>query len=210
MDCLLNTEGLLPWLIQYGPLALFVLLIGGILALPIPEETLMVVSGALIKKGVLLCIPTLAAAYGGSICGITLSYLVGKLIAKYLLNKWEKKPWLSKHIHKARDWVDRFGKWSLLIGYFIPGVRHCTGLSTGAMSMNYSSFSLFAYTGAVIWVSLFISIGYFFGGMCLSFLEELDLDMTWIIGLSIGLLVIGFAFFKLKMCLLRWLKKSRK
>jgi membrane protein DedA with SNARE-associated domain len=210
MDCLMNSEGLLPWLIQYGPIALFVLLIGGILALPIPEETLMVVSGALIKKGALLFAPTLAAAYGGSVCGITLSYLLGKLIGKYFLVKWEKKPWVGKHIHKAKDWVERFGKWSLLIGYFIPGVRHCTGLSTGAVGMKYPTFALFAYSGAFIWVSLFVSIGYFFGGFCFSFLEQIDLDVTWMIGIAIALLFICFLVFKLKMYLLKWLKKIHK
>jgi membrane protein DedA with SNARE-associated domain len=194
MDCLINNEALLNWLILYGPLALFILLICGILALPIPEETLMVISGALIKKGSLLFFPTLIAAYAGSICGITCSYLAGKLIGKYLLIKWEKKPWIGKHLQTARQWLARFGKWSLLIGYFIPGVRHFTGLATGSISMPYRTFALFAYSGAIIWVSLFVSIGFFFGNFCFSFLETLDLDITWLIGISIGFLALCFIF----------------
>jgi membrane protein DedA with SNARE-associated domain len=65
------------WLSHYGSLALFGLLVLGILALPIPEEPLLVLAGVFIKNGPLLLFPTLMAAFLGSMCGITLSYLLG-------------------------------------------------------------------------------------------------------------------------------------
>ena len=51
MDVLLNNEILSDWLIQYGSIALFVLMVVGIIILPVPEETLMVIAGVLIQKG---------------------------------------------------------------------------------------------------------------------------------------------------------------
>jgi len=198
MDCLINNEILINWLTQYGAISLFVLLVFGIIALPIPEETLMVLAGVLIKKGGLLLFPTLIAGYLGSISGISLSYLLGLLFGKYLLDKFEKKDFLKKNLMRVHKWFDRFGKWTLLIGYFIPGVRHFSGFTAGVMKMEYKKFALFAYTGAIFWVSTFISIGYFFGNYCFSFLEELDVDMN-LIFITIGsIIVLYFLFYKLK------------
>ncbi len=192
MDCFLDNQLLIDWLTQYGGLALFVLLILGILALPIPEETLMVVAGVLIKNGTLTVYPTLLAAYAGSMCGITLSYLLGKTAGAYLIERFGEKWWIGKHFQQAQQWFDRFGKWALFIGYFIPGVRHFTGFSAGMVKMTYRKFSIFAYGGAVVWVSLFISIGYFFGNYCFSLLEELDFDLNVLIAIAIAVLAIYF------------------
>jgi membrane protein DedA with SNARE-associated domain len=72
MDALLN------WIPEYGYPALFLLLMLGIVGLPIPDETLLTFSGYLIFKNQLLWMPTMATAFFGSICGITISYLIGR------------------------------------------------------------------------------------------------------------------------------------
>ena len=86
MDCLMNNEILVGWLTQYGAISLFVLLIFGIIALPIPEETLMVLSGILIKKGGLYLMPTLTAGYLGHAATIASS----KVFNAFLGDKYEK------------------------------------------------------------------------------------------------------------------------
>lgn len=42
------------------------------------------------------------------------------------------------------------GYWLLMIGYFIPGVRHITALGAGISRISFRPFMVFAYTGAVI------------------------------------------------------------
>ena len=64
------------WLMQYGFVALFVLLTVGIIALPIPEETLMLIAGTLMFNEKLPIIPTILAAFLGALCGITILWLV--------------------------------------------------------------------------------------------------------------------------------------
>ena len=50
-----------------------------------------------------------------------------------------------------------------MVGYFIPGVRHFTAIVAGTSKLEYRSFALFAYCGAMLWVSTFVFIGYHFG-----------------------------------------------
>lgn len=187
----LDKETLTLWLVNYGSIALFFLLALGILALPIPDETLIVLSGVLIKKGYLYFFPTLIAACLGSISGITLSYLIGTSGGHYILEKYGG--WIGfneKKKEQLHNWVERFGKWTLFFGYFIPGVRHFTGITTGTMGLQYSHFALFAYSGALIWVLTFLSFGYFFSDYCMRCLE---LEITF--GQGATVVIVGIALF---------------
>ncbi|MBS0628436.1 MAG: DedA family protein [Verrucomicrobia bacterium] len=203
MDFLLNNEMLIGSLMQYGSISLFVLLVFGIIALPIPEETLMILAGILIKKGKLVLLSTLGAAYLGSICGITLSYLLGLAAGKYLIARFEKKASVKKRLDQVHIWFERFGKWTLLIGYFIPGIRHFTGFSAGAMKMEGKKFAFFAYAGAVIWVSLCISIGFFFGNSFFSFLGKIELNTTTVVLFISSIAFVYFIFSRLKSILVK-------
>ena len=55
------------------------------------------------------------------------------------------------------------GHWALTFGYFIPGVRHFTAYAAGMSELEAPQFALFAYSGAVLWVGTFLSLGYFLG-----------------------------------------------
>jgi membrane protein DedA with SNARE-associated domain len=143
--------------------------------LPIPEESLMVLSGILMSQGHLYITPTIMAALAGRIVGITVSYFLGITAGHYLLLKYGGWVGLREHhLERAHQWVARFGKWALFIGYFIPGLRHLTGFSAGTTNIDYPQFALFAYSGAILWVSTFLSIGYFFGEKWLSTFENIE------------------------------------
>jgi membrane protein DedA with SNARE-associated domain len=148
-------------ILQHGSIALFVLLAVGIVGLPIPDETLLVFVGFLLARDKLPLVSTLVCAYIGSMCGISLSYVIGRLAGSWLIKRYGR--WIGitpQRIERAHAWFQRIGAWTLPIGYFIPGVRHLTGYVAGTLQLNLRKFSLFAYSGAVIWVSTFIIIGY--------------------------------------------------
>lgn len=198
MDFLPDIETISAWLSQYGSIALFGLLILGIVAFPVPEETMMVVAGILMYEGTLPIAPTLLAAYAGSISGITISYFVGRTFGRYLIHRWGKQLGITDDLmEKMHRWFERFGIWMLLIGYFIPGVRHFTGFSAGFTYLHFGSFALFAYLGALIWVSTFLSIGYFFGSYWVAAFEKIFFDTETLI-IILLLIVLCYAIYYLK------------
>src|SRR5215471_8430005 len=75
------------WLAHYGYAGLAVLLTLGIIGLPIPDETLLAFAGHLIAKGKLALIPTIGTAFLGSVCGITISYALGRWTGHYFIEK---------------------------------------------------------------------------------------------------------------------------
>jgi len=157
-------EQVLHWIAQYGYIAIYLCLVFGIIGLPIPDETMMTFSGYLVYKGTLSLPVTFLTALAGSISGITISYALGRFLGMTVVHKYGRYFRLDEaHIAKAHAWFDRIGHWALTVGYFIPGVRHFTAYAAGISELSPRTFATYAYLGSLIWVSTFISLGYFLG-----------------------------------------------
>ncbi|HMF74596.1 MAG TPA: DedA family protein [Bryobacteraceae bacterium] len=157
-------ESLLAWLTQYGYAGLFGLLLLGILGLPIPDETLLVFCGYLIYRGRLNFAGAFISGFAGSLCGISLSYYLGLKFGRSVLDRYGKYLRVTPaDVDRVSLWYRRIGYWLLTIGYFIPGVRHFTALVAGMSRLEFRTFASFAYPGAAVWVSLFLTLGYVFG-----------------------------------------------
>ena len=149
---------------QHGYPIIFVLLFLGIFGLPIPDEFLLAFAGVLISEGKLHFVPTILAATLGSMCGITLSYIVGRTAGIHLVKKHGARFGLThEKIDHVHMWFERAGRWVLTFGYFIPGLRHIMALIAGTSQLELSVFTRFAYAGGFIWSSAFILLGYFIG-----------------------------------------------
>jgi membrane protein DedA with SNARE-associated domain len=151
-------------IMHYGPFGLFVLLMFGIVGLPVPDETLITGAGILIRVGKLELVPAFLAALLGSMSGITISFVLGILVGTKVIERYGA--WL--HVDPARfarfqHWYGRFGRWALLFGYFVPGIRHVVAITAGVSGMSWPNFTLFAYLGALLWVATFLAGGYFIG-----------------------------------------------
>ena len=158
MDVIFN------WIVQYGYLALFALLLLGIVGLPVPDETLLAFAGYLIFTNELALLPTAITAFLGSICGITLSYGLGRRFGPALIQR--VGPVVGLHaddLNKMRAWYGRWGKYTLMVSYFVPGVRHLAALAAGSSRLPLAVFALFAYTGGLLWSWTFIALGYGLG-----------------------------------------------
>jgi membrane protein DedA with SNARE-associated domain len=157
-------ESIVAWITQYGYLGIFALLMLGIVGVPVPDETLLLFTGYLIFKRELEPLPAFLAAFLGSICGITVSYTLGRTLGFYLITR------LGHYLHlepekldQVRAWYDRKGKYALVVAYFIPGVRHLAAYVAGSSQLPLRVFATFAYLGGLLWSSSFVTIGYVLG-----------------------------------------------
>ncbi|HXX76047.1 MAG TPA: DedA family protein [Nitrospiraceae bacterium] len=152
------------WIGRYRYGAIFTLLMLGIVGLPISDESLLIFVGYLSFKGTLQLEPAVVTAFLGSASGITISYALGRFVGLPALLKFGYLFHLRPdHLAKAQQWVERWGRYSLLVAYFIPGLRHLGALILGAALLPPTVFARFAYTGALIWSTSFIGIGYIGG-----------------------------------------------
>lgn len=152
------------WVIRYSYLGIFSCLVVGIVGLPIPDEALLTFAGYLVHKGQLRLLPTILAAFLGSMVGITTSYVLGRTLGFYLLRRYGSRVKLSpERLDRVRAWVKRRGKWALIYGYFLPGLRHLTAYMAGASKLELPVFALFAYSGGFFFCATYILLGYVLG-----------------------------------------------
>jgi membrane protein DedA with SNARE-associated domain len=159
-----HMELVLAWISHYGYAGVFALLMFGIAGLPIPDETILVFCGYLIWAGRMNPALIFGSALAGSICGISLSYVIGRTAGYRVLSRYGRYVHIKpKDIDRVHRWFQHIGEWLLTLGYFIPGVRHLTAFVAGMSGLEYPAFALFAYLGAALWVGTFLVIGYFVG-----------------------------------------------
>ena len=152
------------WIGQYGYFAIFGLLVFGIVGLPVPDETLLTFTGYLVFRGRLRLPLSYGAALAGSLCGITLSYVLGRTFGLGLIHRYGRYLRITEeHVEKAHAWFARVGHWGLTFGYFVPGVRHLTAYAAGMSEVEPHQFAVFAYSGGCLWVATFMALGYFLG-----------------------------------------------
>ena len=135
-------DTILAWLSHYGYAGLFGLLVFGFVGLPVPDETLLIFSGYLISKGRLHPGFTFLAGFAGSVCGISLSYTIGRTLGHGFVRRYGRYVRITQvRIERVHGWFLRTGEWLLTIGYFIPGVRHLAAFVAGMSNLEYPRFA---------------------------------------------------------------------
>ncbi len=130
---------------------------------------------------------------------MSLSFTIGRRLGRPFLERYGPYVHLTpKHLKQVEEWFQRFGKWAVSFGYFIPGVRHLTAYSAGISRWPFPVFSLYAFTGGLIWVLIYITVGILLG----------DHWKQWM-GLMHRTGWIGTVTLVLGIGLLWWLKRKR-
>jgi len=198
----MTTENLLDWISQYGYAGIFLSLSLGIVGLPVPDETLLAFAGYLVFKGKLHPVQTLIAAYLGSVSGITISYTLGRMAGKYIIAKFGTRLHLTaERLERVQRWFERLGRWVLVIGYFVPGVRHIIAFAAGSSHLQMRIFAPYAYTGSLIWTATFITSGYFLGEQWNIAVAEIRRHIVF--AASLGVLLLVFSWLALQRDTLR-------
>jgi len=190
------TDVAFRWIQHHGYVGIFSLLAFGIVGLPVPDEWLLTYTGFLGFKGTLRIFPAFFAAFLGSACGITVSYTLGRIFDTFVIVKYGRLFHITpERVARVHRWFERHGHWPLLLGYFVPGVRHLTGYVAGASELAFPKFMLFAYSGAFCWAAAFIGLGYFLGENWNRVLEEVHRTKLLTISTAI-VAVAGYFLFR--------------
>ncbi|MDI6877968.1 MAG: VTT domain-containing protein [Desulfitobacteriaceae bacterium] len=186
----MSPEIFVHYITQYGYIGLFITLGISIMGLPVPDEFLMAFVGFLSFSGKLNPVMAIVAAAAGSMTGITATYFLGHLFGEKVIALLHKHAG-NQRMDKVLHWYQRHGAKLLTVGYFIPGVRHLSGYVAGISGLPYRSFALFAYLGAVLWTTLFISLGHLLGSRWQAILPMFH-RYSLVIGIAAVVLFLAF------------------
>jgi membrane protein DedA with SNARE-associated domain len=189
-------QQLITFMNDYGYIVLFLSLILGIMALPIPIEALMGYAGFLAYKGQLNWFFSILTAATGCTLGAIFSYLIGHKLGMPFFEKYGRRIHLGpERLEKTSAWFTKYGNKLLFIAFFIPGVRHLTGYFSGITRLPIRIFAAYSSIGSVIWVSTFIFLGKILGPNWQVFHEAIK---KYLIAGSITLAVVLIVVFLAK------------
>lgn len=181
---------------RLGYPGLFVLITLESTLVPIPSELVMPFAGALAAAGkmslpVVLLVNSSAALLGSGIC-----YWLGAAGGKPLLLRYGKFIGVrQKDVERTETYFARHGKATILIGRFLPVVRHIISVPAGIARMPLVPFFTQTFIGATIWGSVLIMIGYELGAQWDSVAMKLKhVDMIVGVGIVVVLLALGIRF----------------
>ncbi len=131
---------------------------------PIPSELVMPFAGFMAWKGefslpVILVINSVGAVVGSGIC-----YWIGVVGGKPFLVNYGKYFLVRQHeIERTEAFFARHGKKTILIGRFLPVIRHIISVPAGIARMPLPGFFLQTFLGSTIWGGALILLGYYVG-----------------------------------------------
>jgi len=138
----------------------------GLVATPfLPGDSLLFVLGALSgahELNILWLFILLAIA---AILGDTVNYWVGSLLAPKVFRNEKIKFIKKEYLQRTQHFYEKYGGKTIIIARFVPIIRTFAPFLAGVGSMRYSRFLLYNVTGGILWISLFLLGGYFFGNI---------------------------------------------
>ncbi len=128
---------------------------------PIPSEAVMPFAGFLVAEGTFSFWEVVFFSTLGSLIGSLISYYIGFFGGRPFVEKIGKYFFLNKHhLDITENYFKKRGEITILIGRFIPVVRHLISIPAGIGKMNLLKFLIFTAIGAGIWNSVLIYVGY--------------------------------------------------
>ncbi|MBS3162370.1 DedA family protein [Candidatus Woesearchaeota archaeon] len=155
----------------YAILSLIIFLETGLVATPfLPGDSLLFAAGSFAALGALNISILLAILSISAIIGDSVNYTIGRYIGPKVF-KSESSIFLNKkYLLRTQDFYDKHGKKTIFLARFVPIIRTFAPFIAGIGKMEYTEFIKYNILGGIVWTSLFLLGGYFFGN--LAFVQE--------------------------------------
>lgn len=189
---LLHIDDILKDIIQqYGTLTYLILFAiifveTGVVIMPfLPGDSLLFAAGALAAipnsplNPILLFILLSVAA----VVGDTVNYWIGERLGDRAY-RGEIKFIKKEYIEKTHAFFEKHGGKTIFLARFVPIVRTFAPFVAGASKMSYGYFFRYNIFGGIVWVSIFLFAGYFFGNIPIV-QENFELVIVAILVLSV-------------------------
>jgi membrane-associated protein len=120
-----------------------------------------------------------------AILGNFVGYFFGLKAGNYLLKAKDNLFYKRRYLETAHDFYEKRGSFAIVLGRFAPIIRTFVPIFAGMVKMDWKKFSLYNIIGAMIWVPLFVLIGYGLGNTYPKIGDHLELVVIFLIGLSL-------------------------
>lgn len=164
LDLIIKTFGIWSYVILF----IIVFCETGLVVTPfLPGDSLLFAAGALAAIGSFDVSLLLAIFACAAIIGDNVNYWIGHFVGPKIFHK-ENVPLLNRqYLDRTHEFYEKHGGKTVIMGRFIPIIRTFMPFVAGLGRMRYPRFLAYDISGGILWPSLFVLSGYYFGNLAI-------------------------------------------
>ena len=149
----------------YGILSGVIFMETGFVVTPfLPGDSLLFAAGTFAALGSLNPYLLFGLLTTAAILGDTVNYHIGQYIGERAFSG-EIKFLKQEYLAKTQDFYEKHGGKAIILARFVPIIRTFAPFVAGVGTMKYRRFITYNVVGGIVWVAIFIFLGYFFGNI---------------------------------------------
>lgn len=161
---------LIEWILSNGGLILLLFVVfaetGLFVGFFLPGDSLLFAAGIYLRTfpegfyhlHYLIVVLLIIAA---SVLGNMVGFWFGQRTGPHFFNRKDSFFFKKKHLYRAKDFYDQYGKSTVFLAKFLPVIRTFAPIVAGIVRMNPAVFTLYNLLGSAAWVLSMVLGGYF-------------------------------------------------
>jgi membrane-associated protein len=150
----------------FGVLAAIIFVEAGVVLWPfLPGDSMLFVAGAVVALAGLNVHALVALLIAMAILGNSVNYAAGRYFGARAFANPNSRIFKPAYLKQTRDFYDKYGSMSIILGRFVPIVRTFVPFLAGVAPMRYGTFLLNNIIGGVLWIASLVYTGYLFGNV---------------------------------------------
>jgi membrane protein DedA with SNARE-associated domain len=188
------------FILNYGYLAIFILMLAESACLPVPSELTMPLGGALAAGAIagahLNFALVVAAGVLGNLAGSYLAWAVGRYGVPPAARRWGRYILLREEdVGRAERWFRRHGSKAVFFGRLLPVIRTFISLPAGFARMAPVRFGIYTVAGCIPWTLGLAWAGYAVGSSWRSIEKAFAAPTYAVAGVTVAAVVVALVIF---------------
>jgi membrane protein DedA with SNARE-associated domain len=186
------TDQLLAGLLVYGVPLLFVVIAIASIGVPFPVSLTLVAAGSFVRQGELRLVPVIVAASLAAILGDQIGYGISRWGGRRLINRLTRRLGGAEKIKKAEALSKNWGGPGIFFSrWLITELGPWLNITSGIARYPWRRFILWDALGEVLWVVLYVMLGYIFSDK-VQYIADILGNLAWAILALIIALILGW------------------
>ena len=189
------TDQVLAALLLYGLPVLFGVTLICSVGIPFPVSLMLVAAGSFVQQGDMKLWQVIAVGSIAAIAGDQVAYGLARWGGRSLIGRVSRSIGVEAQIKQAEALTSRWsGAGIFLSRWLVTALGPWVNVTSGMAAYPWQLFLLWDVLGEVLWVVLYVTLGYIFSGRVQAMVEILG-NLAWVV---VGLIVAIILGWKLK------------
>ncbi len=186
------TDQVLAALLTYGLPVLFGVILICSVGIPFPISLMLVAAGSFVEQGEMKLWQVIAAASVAAVLGDQIAYGLSRWGGRRLVNRISRRIGAENKIKEAEALTKRLSGAGIFFSrWLITALGPWVNVASGIAGYPWRRFLLWDVIGEVLWVALYVGIGYAFSNR-VQYIAEILGNLSWVIVGMILALILGW------------------